>query len=445
LISKEIFETPEKLSQRVQGNTCNSLASFSESLTMTDRRDFLKTSSLLGFGARVPTFLGNTALAAPRADQAGAKDTILVVVQLTGGNDGLNTVIPIKDELYAKYRPSIGIKKADARKLDDDYAFHPAMEGLAKHFTDGLASVIHGVGYPNPSQSHFRSMDIWHAASTQDSLTEGWLGKALKQKPLPAFHLAAGNEAAPLALTGAAARVPSIATLADFQLKTGGSTSAEKSTQKKVIEATAMPAGNSSSAPNMLDFVRRTATTTYAGSDRIQALAKNYEPKATYPATGLANRLKIAAQLIDAGIGARIFYVSMDGFDTHSGQGAATGSHANLLGELSGAVSAFYDDLEARGHGKRVCVMTFSEFGRRAKENGSQGTDHGSGAPMILVGGKLKPGFHGTHPSLAKLDEGNLVHTTDFRRVYAAMLKTWLGLDAKAILGQEFAPLDLFA
>ncbi|MGL6076850.1 MAG: DUF1501 domain-containing protein [Fimbriiglobus sp.] len=408
------------------------------------RRDFLKTSTLLGFGATVPTFLGKTALATPSADKPGAKETILVVVQLTGGNDGLNTVVPLRDEAYLKQRPTIGIKKADARKLTDDYGFHPTMDGLAKLFDDGQVSVVHGVGYPNPSQSHFRSMDIWHAASTKESLTEGWLGKALQQKTFPAFHLAAGNEAAPLAFTGAAARVPSIANLAEFTLKTSGSTAQEKSQQKTVIANTAMPSSTPpSAAPNLLDFVRRTATTTYTGSERIQALAKNYEAKATYPNTGLATRLKLAAQLIDAGIGARIFYVSQDGYDTHSGQGGAAGSHANLLTELSGAISAFYEDLTKHGHGDRIAIMTFSEFGRRAMENGSQGTDHGSGAPMLLVSKKLKPGFHGTHPSLTKLDEGNLIHTTDFRRVYASLLGPWLGLDAKAILGQEFKPLDL--
>jgi uncharacterized protein (DUF1501 family) len=409
---------------------------------MTTRRQFLQSSALVGFGATVPTFLGRTAVAAPDAATPGAKDTVLVVVQLTGGNDGLNTVIPYTDPEYAKYRPTIGIKKNDVKTLTADIGLHPAMGDLAGLYEDDQLAVLQGIGYPNPSQSHFRSMDIWHAGGTDETLTEGWLGKSLKQKPLPAFHLAAdGNDTAPLALTGAPARVPSIASLEDFQLKTAAASAADGAKQKRLIEAVSQ---GGSGEPDLLDFVRRTAANSYASSDKLQKLGKGYVPKATYPATQLANRLKLAAQLIDGGIGARIFYVSIDGFDTHAGQGGATGSHANLLTAVSGAVAAFYKDVAARGHGDRVCVMTFSEFGRRAKENGSHGTDHGSAAPMFLVGGKVKAGVIGQHPSLTKLDEGNLVHHTDFRRVYASLLTDWLGLDAVKVLGKGFDALPLF-
>ena len=403
---------------------------------MTTRRDFLHASTLLSFGATVPGFLGRSALAAHPSDKPGGRDTVLVVVQLTGGNDGLNTVIPRRDPLYLKHRPKIGIKPADALKLTDDFALHPAMTGLAGLYADGKVAVVHGVGYPNPDQSHFRSMDIWHAASTAATLTEGWLGRGLKQRPLGSFHISDGKEPSPLALAGATNRVPSIASLADYQLKVSATNAAERATQKAVISGGAAP--TQSPPGDLLDFVRRTATTTYAGSDRLQALAKGNESKVPYPATGLATRLKLAAQLIDAGLGARVFYVSIDGFDTHATQ---LPSHANLLSEVSGAMTAFYEDMKARGQGDRVLMMTFSEFGRRAKENGSGGTDHGSGAPMLLVGGKVKAGLHGTHPSLEKLDEGNLIHTTDFRHVYAALLDTWLGLDAQAVLGSGFQPL----
>src|SRR5205823_12604582 len=183
----------------------------------TNRREFLKTSSLVGLGATVPTFLARTALAAPDASKPGAKDTILVVVQLTGGNDGLNTVIPFKDDLYASYRPTIKVPADRVKKVNDSIGLHPSLDGLAGLLEDKALCVVQGVGYPNPSQSHFRSMDIWHAASTAETLTEGWLGKGLKQKPIPAFHLSAGgNEVSPLALAGAPARVPSIAALDDF-------------------------------------------------------------------------------------------------------------------------------------------------------------------------------------------------------------------------------------
>ena len=410
---------------------------------MTTRREFLARSTLLGFGATVPTFLGRTALA---AGTPGAKDTILVVVQLTGGNDGLNTVIPYEDDRYYKLRPTIAVPKDQVGGIGSDLGFHPAMGAFTRLLNDHSAlCVVQGVGYPNPNQSHFRSMDIWQAASTAEALTEGWLGKAMKQQPVPAFHLAAGNETSPLALAGAPARVSSVTSLADFQLKTASASGADKVAQKKVIESVASGGRPpSETTGSLLDFVSRTQLNTYASSDKLASVGKTYEPKVPYPESGLGNRLKLAAQLIDAGIGARVFYVSLDGFDTHAGQGGAAGVHANLLKQVSDAISAFYRDLAERGHKDRVCVMTFSEFGRRAAENGSKGTDHGSGAPMFLVGGKVKAGVVGDHPSLTKLEDGNLMHSTDFRRVYAAVLDRWLGVDSKAVLGRGFDPVEVF-
>ncbi len=401
---------------------------------MSNRRQFFQTASLASFAATAPQFVTRTALAA-----APHKDTVLVVVQLTGGNDGLNTVIPFTDPDYAKSRPTIGIKADAVKKLSDTLAFHPAMSGLAGLYQGGVVGVIQGVGYPNPSQSHFRSMDVWHAATTAETLTDGWLGRAMvtSKTPLPGFHLAAGgNDVAPLALTGAPARVPSLGSLADFQLKTGDK-------QKAIIAAASRPREGMPGAPTLLDFVHRTATATYASSDKLSKLGAAYTPKATYPTSGLAQRLKLAAQLIDAGVGARVFYVAQDGYDTHAGQGGATGAHANLLSDLSGAITAFYQDVAARGHGNRVLLLTFSEFGRRAKENGSNGTDHGAAAPMLVIGGRVKAGIHGDHPSLTKLDDGNLRHSLDFRRVYAGVLRDWLGVDPVRVLGNGFDPLPV--
>jgi uncharacterized protein (DUF1501 family) len=303
---------------------------------------------------------------------------------------------------------------------------------------DGHLCVVQGVGYPNPSQSHFRSMDIWQAASTAETLSEGWIGKALKKLPqVPAFHLKASNEGTPLALEGSPARVPSIANLEDFQLQLAAASGADKKDQRAVIEGVVQPGGDK---PSLLDFVARTAAETYASSRRLQEIGKNYQPKEPYPNAPLANRLKLAAQLIDAGLGARIFYVSIDGFDTHAAQAAA---HPQLLQQLSGAMTAFYKDLAARGHKDRVLLLTFSEFGRRAKENGSRGTDHGSAAPMLLVGGKVKAGLIGKHPSLTELEAGNLKHHTDFRQVYAAVLDQWLGVSSKDVLGEAFKPVEI--
>lgn len=402
----------------------------------TTRREFL---SLVSWGLTVPAFLGRTGLAASAAGKPGAKDTILVVVQLTGGNDGLNTVIPYADEEYARLRPTLKIAPDQVRKLNDHVGLHPSMDGLAGLLQQQALCVVQGVGYPNPSQSHFRSMDIWQAGSIAETLTEGWAGKAMKALPgSPAFHLAAPNESAPLALAGAPVRAPSITSLEEFQLRTAAASGADKQAQRAVIEGAAKtPAGG----PNLLDFVRRTAVNTYDSSRRLQEIGKNYQPKVSYPNGGLANRLKLAAQLIDADLGARVFYVSIDGFDTHANQQNA---HANLLREVSEAVTAFYMDMAARGHKDRLLVLTFSEFGRRARENGSRGTDHGSAAPMLLIGGKVKAGVVGAHPSLTQLETGNLKHHTDFRQVYAAVLDQWLGVSSRDVLGQKFTPAEVF-
>ena len=392
------------------------------------RREFLKSGSLVSLGLTVPTFLTRTALAAPWADQKGAKDTILVVVQLTGGNDGLNTVVPFADPEYAKLRPTLKLPINQLRKVNDQIGLHPSLDGLAKLLQEQSLCIVQGVGYPNPNQSHFRSMDIWQAGNTAETSSEGWLGRALKQLPSPpAFHIAGPNQTSPLALAGAPMRVPSIASLDDFQLRTAsGSGMLEKQEQRALMEGAARP--KISKSPGLLDFVQRTAVNTYASSQRLQEIGKNYQPKAPYPNVPLANHLKLAAQLIDADMGARIFYVSIDGFDTHANQ---LDQHANLLRQLSDSMSAFYKDMSARGHKDRILMMTFSEFGRRPYENGSKGTDHGAAAPMFLVGTKVKAGAVGKHPSLTDHSMGNLKHTLDFRQVYAAIIDKWLGVSSK--------------
>src|SRR5262245_32937442 len=197
------------------------------------RRDFLKTSSLLAWGVSVPSFLSRTALAAPAADKPGAKDTILVVVQLTGGNDGLNTVVPFADPQYAKLRPTLKLPTNQLKKINDSLGLHPSLDGLAKLLEEQSLCVVQGVGYPNPNQSHFRSMDIWQAGGTTETLTEGWLGRALKGLPAtPSFHLKYANEGSPLAFDGAPVRVPSIASLEEFQLQLAAASGADKKQQQ---------------------------------------------------------------------------------------------------------------------------------------------------------------------------------------------------------------------
>ncbi len=409
------------------------------------RRDFLKsslaTSSMVALGSSVPGFLSRTAAQAPTSNRPGARDTILVVIQLTGGNDGLNTVIPFRDDAYARSRPTLRQPENQIHRVNDNIGLHPAMNAMANLLQDQALCIVQGVGYPNPSQSHFRSMDIWQAASTARNLPDGWIGRALRNVPGAAsFHLANANETAPLALTGAPVRVPSITSLEDFQLRVEASSNRDRQSLRSIIESSAAP-GSSTGQANLLDFVQRTAVNTYASSRRLQEVGRAYQPRVAYPGTPLANKLRLAAQLIDGGLGARLFYVSLENFDTHAAQGLA---HSNLLRQLSDATSAFFRDLAARGHRDRVLVMTFSEFGRRVRENGSRGTDHGSAAPMFLVGGRVKNGLVGAHPSLTDLEDGNLRHHTDFRQVYAAILDRWLSVPSRQVLGQEFRHADIF-
>lgn len=403
-----------------------------------NRRDFMKDTGLIAWGLSVPAFLSKTAMAAPDASKPGSSETVLVVIELTGGNDGLNTVIPFKDPTYAKLRPTLKQNPNQIRKITKDIGLHPVMTGFEELYEDSALGIVQGVGYPNPTQSHFRSMDIWQAGGRQKEYTEGWLGRALLQMSnAPTFHLKSNDEGTPLALKGAPVRVPSIDSLAEFTLKVSGGSGKDKIEKRKVIESSAK---SQKKKGDLLDFVNRTATSTYESSRRLQEIGQNYTPKVPYPDNRLANRLQLAAKLIDANLGARMFYVQHGNFDTHASQ---AGAHANLLTQLSTAVTAFYKDMKARGHSKRLMIMTFSEFGRRPYENGSRGTDHGTAAPMFLVGGKVNPGLIGDHPNMTDTDNRNLKHSIDFRQVYAEVMEGWLGVDSRKVLQKAYKPVNV--
>ena len=395
------------------------------------RRRFLETAwkgcTLVSLGSTVPLFLKRSALATLQSRRAG--DRVLVVVQLSGGNDGLNTVIPYGDELYAKNRQLLRIPSSQVLKVDGSLGLHPSLEGLSKLLEDGHLAIVQGIGYPNPSRSHFRSMDIWQTARLAEKLPgEGWLGRAIArlkfghEGTLPAVHFGSGK--LPLALVGRAIAVPSLSGLADYRLRADASS-------RKLLEDLA----SVQRSDDTLQFLQRASLQAYTSSSRLEELARKYDTPVRYPDTGLARKLKLIAQLIDSGFGTRIFYVSLGGFDTHANQPAV---HANLLRELGGAVQAFMEDLGGHGQRDRVLLMTFSEFGRRVKENGSHGTDHGAGAPMFLAGGRVSNGVIGKHPSLSDLDRGDLKFHTDFRRVYATILEEWLGCPSREVLGGQF-------
>jgi uncharacterized protein (DUF1501 family) len=403
---------------------------------LTTRRRFLQTaaggSALVSLSPLVPNFLLEASAAQGKRDG----DNVLVVLQLSGGNDGLNTIVPFADDEYYRNRYTLGVGRGQVLKIDDHVGFHPAMTGCAELLEAGQFSVIQGVGYPNPNRSHFESMDIWHTCRRGERREPlGWLGRYLDTAAAraggdaPGLHF--GAEKQPLALAAAVAHSPSVQSIDRFRLDDRGN--------RQVRDAIEHAAdAKRDNADDLLRFLQASTTTALASSQRVQEAIGSYQTPIDYPGTALAQKLRTVAQLIDAGMTTRIYYVSLDGFDTHSNQADA---HTGLLSELSGAVAAFVKDLAHQGHAERVLVMTFSEFGRRVKENASQGTDHGAAAPMFLAGGRVRAGLVGDHPSLNDLEDGDLKFHTDFRQVYAALLHDWLGFSATApILGDEFQP-----
>ncbi len=411
-----------------------------------NRRAVLKSilggSSLLAFSTKAPAFLGRSARAAlvPR----GGRDTVLVIVQLAGGNDGLNTVVPHGDDLYARSRSTLRLPASRLHAIDSLLGFHPRMEAFSRLYKEGLLSVVQGVGYPNPHGGHFESMNTWQTADPAVRNQTGWIGRAIDD------HSSAGLPGAPAAFVGQirqpftlnAARsiVPTYRALEDcvFHRPRGSGPADDR---LRVASAQA-PRG---SGP-LLDFLQQTALTAYRDSRAIEAAADSVQPGGgDYPPFLLARSLRLAAQLIRADVGLRIIYTELGGeepggFDNHANQ---ADNHAALLHQLAESVAAFLQDLRRHGLLDRVLLMTFSEFGRTVSENGRRGTDHGSAAPLFLAGGKVAGGLIGRHPSLSDLEAGGLKHHTDFRRVYATVLDRWLGVDSVPVLGARFEPLSV--
>lgn len=419
---------------------------------MSTRREFLNNG--LGFvalGFTVPTLLmqASQAIAAEKtvAGQTGKGDKVLVVIEMAGGNDGLNTVAPISDPLYAKLRPTIGVKPGDAVKIDKGLALHPRMGALGKLYEKGQLAVVTGVGYPNPNRSHFQSMDIWQSGDPTLDARErsGWLARYFDEDGHFAGNPLAGvslGGSLPLALWSQSSPASVIGNARDFGFEARGNAKNQQlATLKTLYEQSGMEGGTVAASAS--DFIRNVGDSVYGSSDALKVALKNYDEKAgkgaAYPLNnGLANGLQTVAKLITGGLGTRVYYLTMGGFDTHANQ---AGQHANLLGQLADAVAAFNADLESQGRGNDVVVMTFSEFGRRAQENGGAGTDHGAASVMFVTGSAVKGGVHGDYPKLDDLDGGDLKHHTDFRSVYATVLSNWLGVSAGKVLGGDFPSL----
>ena len=399
------------------------------------RRSFLASSAGVLCGLNAPGLLGRAAFAAPPSDAHGGDQTVLVVVQLSGGNDGLNAVVPLRDPAYCRARPKLGIPRADCLRVDAETGFAPSLRGFADLLESGRLAVVRGVGYPNPDRSHFESMDVWHRgvapspggqdgdADSRVRASVGWLGRALPALGGPGLGLHVGGGEPPLALRGTAGPAPSLRSADAYRLK-----------------GAAAPA--TAAAGGLLGLVQSANAEAAASSERVWKAVEAGGDGDSYPDTGLAGRLKLVARLIDAGLPERVYYTDLPGFDTHAVQPA---THPGLLEELGGAVAAFFKDLSSRGQADRVVLLAFSEFGRRVAENGSGGTDHGVAGPLFLAGPRVKPGLLGPAPSLTDLDAGDLRWHTDFRTVYAALLENWLGVDAAEILGGDFKPADVLA
>ncbi len=400
------------------------------------RRNFLAASASLGT-AGMPDFLRRVAEAAPRTDQPGATETVLVVVQLTGGNDGLNTVIPYRDPAYRAQRPTLAQKVADLHTIDDELGLHPSLRGFADLLENNRLAIVQGVGYPNPNRSHFVSMDIWHKGTSNPRETYGWIGRTTPVFPGDAGAIHVGPGDGPLALFGATGHAPSIESLAEYKLKV--SDRGDDPARRKVITSLAAADEDGDS---LLQLIRNSSRETYRSAAQIQQAASAYDTPIDYPGTPLAQQLKLVAQLIDAGLPDRVYYTSLEGFDTHARQAF---QHSSLLETLGDAVSEFFRDIVHHGHQRRVLVMTFSEFGRRVKENGSLGTDHGSASQMFVIGDSVRTGLIGAHPSLTDLQEGDLKFHTDFRSVYATILQQWLNVTPTDVLDAELPQIALFA
>lgn len=410
------------------------------------RRDVLSVataSTLAAFAPTAPRFLLDSAVAA-EAPGGAKEDRVLVVVQLSGGNDGLNTVVPYGRDEYRRARPTLAQPAGSVLKLNDELGLHPSCAGLAALWEKQALAIVQGVGYPNPNRSHFESFDIWHTAHRETSArSTGWLGRYAdatrsgrgesKDADPPAIHV--GGEPQPLALAAHDSAASSFRSLEDLRLRTPRG-SADRDAVSARLAAAAPP------TDDFERFLRAASVSALTTSRRVEAVVSGASTGAKYPAGELARRLQVVAQLVEAGLGTRIYYVMQDGYDTHSKQAAA---HASLLSDLGGALQAFHADLAARGHDRRTTVLVFSEFGRRVRENASQGTDHGAAAPAFLIGGAVRAGVLGDHPSLTDLDDGDLKHRVDFRQIYATLLTDWLGCDAASVLGQPYERMKLFA
>jgi uncharacterized protein (DUF1501 family) len=418
----------------------------------TTRREFLRGATggigLLAFGQFAPSFLVQSVRAdSPRPE----KDrSILVLVQLAGGNDGLNTVVPYTDDAYYRLRPNLGLPAASVLPLSDTQGLHPACAPLHHLFDRGQLAVVQNVGYPNPNRSHFRSTEIWEAATASDATSAtGWIGRFLDNTCAGMPGQATADAAPDPVAVHISDEVPgaflAAGNHATFGLPARSRGRSRDQGERQLLTQLVRPADHSDAdhdhTHGNAGFLRQVTLDTLVTERRVQEVVNRYRPEVTYPGDPFANSLRQVAALISAGFSTRVYFVSLGGFDTHNNQ---AGAHERLLRTLSTGLAAFQADLTARKLDDQVLTMTFSEFGRRPNENLSAGTDHGTAAPLFALGAGVRGGLLGTPPSLDLAPNEDLSFSTDFRQVYASVLRDWLGAPPETIPGQTFAPLPLF-
>lgn len=417
------------------------------------RREFLKslvgTASFLSLAPTVPGFLCRAAVAADQ--QPAVRDTTLVVLQLSGGNDGLNTIVPYADDVYARSRNTLRLTESQIIKIDKYQGLHPELKEFQRLMQEGELTCVHGVGYPNSNRDHDAAMREWHTARPEDpQCPTGWVGRAVDQVAahsgpcVPATFV--GPIAQPFALNAAASVIPSLQR-ADQLKGSAGLTSLSESATVRDALAGRVVESSQPSPSRLADLLGATAAEADRLSQRVENVLTNAKVSGDYPSYTLAEQLQVVSQLIRADLGVRIFFLEIGGggiggFDNHANQ---RDNHAALLREMSASIGAFVDDMRRANLLSRVALMTFSEFGRTVSENGRRGTDHGAAAPVMVAGGRLRGGLLGPHPSLTDLEQDALKFQVDYRSLLATMLQSWLGFDPEPIIGAGHKPIDLFA
>ena len=364
------------------------------------------------------------------------KDPVIVVLQMSGGNDYLNTTIPYADGIYRDSRPVVGVPEDRVIKIDDQIGFHPEMAPIKELYDAGDMAIIHGVGYADSPRSHFRSMDIWHTCEPDTLGTEGWLGKAVKELDPNSDNVVTAVSIGPSlfrALVAPSVPVATVEDLNNYGLLTD--ISPEEKRSRVLDRYKRMYAPMIGTGP-VMDFLGKTGIDAIAGADILNVAPTIYQSNVEYADSSIANKLKSISQIHLANLGTRVFYCDIGSFDTHSDQ---LSTHENLLSSVSIAVQNFFDDLEDHGAADNIVVFLFSEFGRRVLDNGG-GTDHGAAGVCLAIGPSVNGGEYGEYPSLDndKLDQGDLIPSLDFRGVYSTLLEDWLKVDPVPIVGGHF-------